>query len=300
MLPAVRADGPLRPRHIVEFTPEAQRPVDEILEQLEELYDAEGRFSCYSDLLEAVRQVFLGFCVQRSRLRATARAWQEALHDVLGGLEDATVLWTAWHSRIAAMLVDVDFVTWLVPEDSVDGAAFSTFRDGSVKLSWLLYSSVQLPVYSPGDATTLIFIAAQPKLASRPLARGARWIGHSQCSQQPSKLDFVSWAQLGSSAIIGLSLLGLIRTLSVPEPVKNFRRIEPCLRRLRLFADLVRGVAFLWAHGVKAFPVAEPVACPGLAAVRQLAVHTAQEGSSDILSNFPDPLSCFTHNYCTT
>ena len=112
-----------------------------LLEQLEELYDAEGRFSCYGDLLEAVRQVFLGFCVQRSRLRATARAWQEALHDVSGGFEDATVLWAAWHSRIAAMLVDVDFVTWLVPDDSVDGAAFSTFRDGVCQA---VLASVQL------------------------------------------------------------------------------------------------------------------------------------------------------------
>ena len=232
-------------------------------------------------------------------MRATARAWREALHDVLGGLEDASVLWASWHSRIADLLVDVDFVAWLVPDANADGAAVSTFRDGSVMLSWLTYSSVQLPVCTSGDASCLIFIAAQPSLASRPLARGVRWIGHSQCPQQPSKLDFVNWAQLGSSVIIGLSLLGLLRTLSVPEPVKTFRRIEPCLQRLRLFADLVRGVAFLWARGVKAFLVAEPVACSGLAATRQIATHIVQEGNSDVLSNFPDPLTCFTCNYCT-
>ena len=293
MLPAVRADGPLCQRNNAEFVPEARRPVEGILERLETLYASEHAFESYVDLLEAVRQAFLGFCAQRSRLRATVRAWNVAVHDVLDGLEDASVLWAVWHGRIAAFLSEVDFVDWLVPDNTSEGVVASTFRDGSVLLPWLSLQAVHLPTYQAGVASSLILVAAQARLHSRRLAKNVKWLGHTLCSQQPARLDFVGWAALGPAGIVGLSLLGLISTLSVTTPVKNYRQIEPRLRRLRLFADLVRGVAFLWTRGVRAFLVAEPVDCHGLAAVRQIAPYTTQADGVAVLSNFPDPLTLF-------
>ena len=69
---------------------------------------------------------------------------------------------------------------------------------------------------------------------------------------------------------------GLPSTLGVPVPLRSFRQLQPHLYRLRLFANIVRGVVALWHAGRPAFRLATNVACPGLDAVRQLALHRSE------------------------
>ena len=70
-------------------------------------------------------------------------------------------------------------------------------------------------------------------------------------------------------SVFGFLIGDLLPSVSFPSPVKNFRSFEPHLHRLRLYADLVRGVLHLWTRGVNAILVVEGVFCPGVAAMKK-------------------------------
>ncbi|CAE7760750.1 unnamed protein product, partial [Symbiodinium sp. CCMP2456] len=98
----------------VDFTPEVDRADDSVLCSLEDLFCCEDQGYSYDALLQAVRAVFAGVCLQVSRLKATAREWRCRLTSELQDNEDVSINWSTWHRRIADWICDVDFVEWLV------------------------------------------------------------------------------------------------------------------------------------------------------------------------------------------
>ena len=101
--------------------------------------------------------------------------------------------------------------------------------------------------------------------------------------------------------VLGFLIGDLLPSVSFPSPVKNFRSFEPHLHRLRLYADLVRGVLHLWTRGVNAILVVEGVFCPGVAAMKNAAPYVQTWNGRTALSNFAGAqafLSCFT-SFCS-
>ena len=292
MLPAVRAAGPTRQRHAQNFVPESRRPDESVLQGLEWLFCREDEVPDFISLLAEVRKLFLRTCLQQSRLRATAEAWRLRVQDELACSEEISVRWASWHSRISLHLCQIDFVEWLVPDAEEGDYAASTFRDCSVVLPWLSFEHVTLPSVEDSGGPGCTLISKDRSLLDRGLRPGVRWFGHQICSRQPSLLDFTAWSGNPHSTF-GFCLVGLLGSLAPVAPISTFKKLEPRLHSLRLFADLVRGVTLLWSHGVRAFLVAEPIDCPGLSAVRRLAPLTTTFESRLIISNFPEPLSSF-------
>ena len=293
MLPAVRAEGPLRPEIAETFVPESRRPDEPILDALEAFFCHDSSVPDFEPLCEAVRKVFCKSCLQQSRLRATAQEWQDRVQAELLRTEEVSVQWAAWHSKLATYLCHVDFVDWLVP-DAVDAdLVTSTFRDGSTVLPWLAVGTLALPRTFADATPQCVLVSAKKVLCQLSLRPEVHWLGHQACFQQPALLDFSAWAHDGSAFALGFCLAGLLGSLVLPAPISSYRMLEPKLCRLRLFADLVRGVVFLWSKGVRAFIVAEPVECPGLTVVRRIAPVTTTVGSLQVYSNCQEPLRLF-------
>ena len=91
---------------------------------------------------------------------------------------------------------------------------------------------------------------------------------------------------------------GLFHSLSSPIPLKNYRHVEPHMRRLRLHSDFIRGVLFLWTHSCPAILLYGHVCCPGIQALARLAPFAASLSDVHALGNCPcaDCFSCFILN----
>ena len=82
----------------------------------------------------------------------------------------------------------------------------------------------------------------------------------------------------------------------VSDSLWSFKNLQPPLCRLRLFAGIVRGAAFLWPHGQPAFLLTPVIACPGVGAVRRLEPRSSEVQGQRLMATFLDAsnvLSCF-------
>ena len=288
LLPAVLASGPSMQWSGEGFVPEAERPAQSILDGLTEIFCQPSQHPDFQELVSAVRSVFLGVCLQRSRLRATAKAWQAALLDELAQDEDVSLQWAAWHTKLAEWMCRVDFSEWLVPDSPETVRPLHTVRDSTVLLPWLSFDSLLMPGCAEPDHLGFRVIAAGRGLLGKRLCKEVQGLSHIQCMQSPHLLDFDSWVVEAPVCVIGFCLQHLLPAVSVPLPVNHYKGLAPSLGRLRLFADLVRGVLYLWSRGRPALLVTAPVDCPGLTAVKKAAPFTSRLGEVDLLSNFQD------------
>ncbi|CAE7660388.1 unnamed protein product, partial [Symbiodinium sp. CCMP2456] len=295
LLPAVTAHGPVAQWDGTGYIPESERPESSILLALEEIFSFPGDVCDYAGLIEALRKAFSGVCLQSSRLRATACAWRNALTAELGGNEDISIQWAAWHRKAADFVCAVDFSEWLVPEAVPTTDQHATYRDGILLLPWLSYDSLHIPPCSCECDFGLRLISGERRFLGRQCVRG-EWISHDSCSAQPSRLDFEGWASAGRGTATVLDVSGLTGSTTAPSLVRNFRTLLPGLQRLRLFADLVRGALFLWTRGVPAIIVAPPVDCPGIAALKRIAHDVSVSGDATVMSNFPG-FTCDGYSY---
>ncbi|CAE7598145.1 unnamed protein product [Symbiodinium sp. CCMP2456] len=289
MLPAVTASGPVLPQVPVAFIPEVDRADDSVLSSLEDLFCCDDRGYSYDTLIQAVKAAFAGVCLQVSRLKATAREWRHRLTSELQDNEDVSINWSTWHRRIADWICDVDFVEWLVPCAIDTTKAHATFRDGTVLLPWLSFHALCVSPVGLHEGLRLRVISGTRRLLGDRLIQSVVWLCHEQCFRQPLLLNFGDWIRSRSDWVCGFCLAGLLSTTALPSPVRHFKSLERSLHRLRLFADLVRGVLHLWLNEVPAFLVAAPSDCPGLAAVKRVAPYCVQSGDCEVLSNFADP-----------
>ena len=288
-LPAVTASGRRRQWSGSGFVPEPERADTAVLEGLTEIFGHPDEYFDVDAVLAAFRDVFLGVCLQKTRLRATAVAWHQLVVEELNREEEVSIRWVTWHSRIADWLCKVDFAAWLVPDASDAVRPTAPFRDSTVLLPWLSFDSFLLPVCCEVLDLGLPVVGAERKLFGRKLRTCVHFHSHLQCMQSPSLLDFGLWISEHTPCVTGFCLLGLLPSLSVPSPIKHFKALAPQLGRLRLLADLVRGVLHLWSHGCPAFLVSAPIECPGLVAVKKAALVTSHHGGVEILSNFQGP-----------
>ena len=286
MLPAVDASGPKGVFERHQHVPEPMRPVEEVLTSLEDLFIQEPASWDYQGLLVEARRIFAGHCLQNSRLKATAKAWQTAVCDELASGTKFDPTWVNWHTRLAAFLVEVDFADWLVPDAAEPVKDCATFRDASLTLPWLSFASLVLPVGVVSDSHSLTFLASGLGVGDFSFSKRCQLIHFHECFCEPTVLDFAGWSKQRDSRVFAFFVGDLLSSIAFPGPVKNFRSLEPHLQRLRLFADLVRGILHLWTWGVSAVFVGESVSCPGLAAVRRAAPHVQVWNGRTTLSNF--------------
>ena len=246
LAPATQAHGPSRQWETTQIEDEPERPSTDILDRLTDCPCHEERsFASYQSLLEGLRVIFSGECLQQSRLRATARSWHRQLEELFQNDEEWSVNWSAWHCRAADFLETVDFVEWLLPEAREGCDSSSTFRDAAVVLPWLDCSHVVLPeVTTAGPLITRAF--AINRISCSPFHVPLRTTCE-QCTRDPSCLDFTAHASdPPGNGILLLSGVGLISELEAPKPLRSFRYLEGRLRNLRLFSDFVRGTLRLW------------------------------------------------------
>ena len=289
-LPAVTASGPHCQWTGNGFIPEPERADSIVLDGLTEIFGQPVNFPDFDIVLRAVRGVFLGVCLQHTRLRATARAWKQLVEEELSQDEDISVRWASWHARIADWLCRVDFAQWLVPSASPEPQSTSTFRDCTLLLPWLSFDSVHLPICCEVLDLGLRVVSAERRLFDGKLHSTTHFLSHEQCIQHPTLLDFGLWISEQPTCVFGFCLTGLIPSLAVPSPIKHYKALAPQLGRLRLFADLVRGVLHLWTHGRPAYLVSTQIDCPGLAAVKKAAPVTSRHRGVEIFSNFQGPV----------
>ncbi|CAE7375700.1 unnamed protein product [Symbiodinium sp. CCMP2456] len=303
MLPAVVASGPRQPPCNGHFVVEAQRAHEGILSALSEIFCHPEDHPSFESLVCAARTAFCAACLQQSRLSATAKAWKAMLEEELASSLDVAAHWIDWQRRLADFLCSVDFADWLVPDTKDPLRVVATFREASVLLPWLSFDSLCLPPPGPYEPERRILVSADRIVGGCPCDLAVQWLSHASCKQQPELLDFLGWAQCGASLIVGLSVVGLLSSLSVPSPVRSYKSLEPNLASLRLFADIVRGTFFLLSKGVRAFVVSAQIDCPGLSALGNLAPVKERIGSQEVLSNFGRVSAagfCFTSiNACT-
>ena len=286
LLPAVDASGPkgVFGRH--QHVPEPLRPDDDVLLALEDLFVQDPVSWDYQELLAEAQRIFAGKCLQNSRLKATAKAWQTAVTEEIASGTKLDPTWVDWHTRLAAYLVEVDFAAWLVPEAVEPVKDCATFRDASLALPWLSFTSLVLPVGVFKDSHPLTVVASGLCAGDLRFSKRCQLISFSECFSAPTVLDFVGWSKQRDSRVFAFFAGDLLSAITFPSPVKNFRSLEPHLHRLRLFADLVRGILHLWTWGVSAVFVVESVSCPGLAAVQRAAPQVQIWNGRTTLSNF--------------
>ena len=289
-LPAVTASGPQCQWSGAGYIPESDRAEPSILDGLTEIFVQPTAFADFDALVSAARRAFLGACLQQTRLRATAVAWKQLLEEELGRAEEVPALWASWHTRLADWLLQVDFAAWLVPDVTDHERPTPSFKDCSLLLPWLSFDPCVLPVCCEVLDLGLRVIGAERALFGRKLHPDVHFLSHDLCMRTSSHLDFSSWISESPPRVIGFSVLGLLASLSVPVPLRHYKKLAPQLSRLRLFADLVRGIFYLWTHGRPAFLVSAPVDCPGLVAVKKTALVTSHQGDIEILSNFQGPI----------
>ena len=157
-------------------------------------------------------------------------------------------------------------------------------------LPWLTFDPEILPPCCEVLDLGLRVVGDDCRLFGSRLCSEVAFLSHAQCIQTPSLLDFGLWTSEQPPRVIGFSLLGLLPSLAVPTPLRNFKALSPRLGRLRLFADLVRGVFHLWTRGRPAFLISVPFDCPGLAAVKNAAPVSSRHGGIEIISNFQGPV----------
>ncbi|CAE7243279.1 unnamed protein product [Symbiodinium sp. CCMP2592] len=292
--PAVTAAGPKQPACPDDYIPESQRADEDILAALEDVFAHPGPVHDFTGLVEAARIHFSRTCLQGSRLRATAVQWRSTLREELDRCDDVPVQWAAWHTRLADLLCEVDFAAWLVPAPDGTQPQVSTFRDAAAALSGLALDFVHIPRCLPSASDPVFYFAAVPA----PGSSDPQWsfVPHDTCLTDPSHLDFASWSRTPTS-VRGFSLVGLLSDFSCPSPMRSYKQLLPHLRRLRLFADFVRGVVLLWTSGCPAFLVVPPISCPGIEVVRRLARYRRKEHFGEFFANFPEAdsfVQCFT------
>ena len=290
LLPAVTASGPQQQWSAEGFVPESDRADSVILDNLSEIFCQPGEFLDIESLLQAIRKVFLRVCLQKSRLYATAVEWKRLLDEELSVEEDLPIRWTAWHGRIADWLCQADYAAWLVPDTVDPEPASATFRDCALLLPWLSFDWLILPVCAEVLDLRLSVIGERNWLFGRKLRPEVQFHSHQSCIRSPSLLDFGHWISARPPRVFGFCLLGLLPSLSAPKPIRHYRSLSGQLGRLRLLADLVRGVLHLWAHGRPAFLVSASFDCPGLAAVKKAAMVTSRHDGIEIHSNFQGPI----------
>ncbi|CAE7903521.1 ML4 [Symbiodinium sp. KB8] len=220
----------------------AGNSTQEVLTSLEDLFIQEPASWDYQGLLVEARRIFAGHCLQNSRLKATAKAWQTAVCDELASGTKFDPTWVNWHTRLAAFLVEVDFADWLVPDAAEPVKDCATFRDASLTLPWLSFASLVLPVGVVSDSHSLTFLASGLGVGDFSFSKRCQLIHFHECFCEPTVLDFAGWSKQRDSRVFAFFVGDLLSSIAFPGPVKNFRSLEPHLQRLRLFADLVRGL----------------------------------------------------------
>ncbi|CAE7526831.1 unnamed protein product [Symbiodinium sp. CCMP2592] len=283
--PAVTASGPVPRGCNPLYIPESQRASEEVLRKLEDIFAHPSLEGDFAQLLEAVRSAFQGQCLQVTRLRATATAWQEALHQELERCEEISVEWATWHHRIADFLTRVDFVAWLVPDPTAVQHGIATFRDAATILPWLITELLHIEC-STADCCTGTWLCARNRPSGCSDDDKLEFVSHDSCFRDPSLIDITSWCQ-SAGPVRGFCLLGLLSSLVFPTSLRSYKQLFPHLLRLRLFADAVRGTLQLWTAGRPAFCVVQHFPCPGLEVVRKIAPVSIDCGGYQILANFP-------------
>ncbi|CAE7242191.1 unnamed protein product [Symbiodinium sp. CCMP2592] len=284
MCPVITAEGPACLVPPAAFIPEPQRADPQILQDLEDLFAHPCEVTTLTELLQIVRGIFQRVCLQRSRLQATAAAWRRELaHN-----EDVSVMWSAWHVQIADFLCQTDIVEWLSHEAQGSVSGHSTFRDSAAMLSRLSFDFVSLPPSTSTVHDAVTFCAASPKIQGNPVPDWWQHTEHARFIADPKLFRVKEWCADSKAVIRGFCLGGLLSDLSAPMPLRSFRRLEPQLHRLRLFADIIRGIVELWLSGRPAFILCPAIVCPGLDAISRLSRFQCEKHGLRILSNFPD------------
>ena len=103
--PATQASGPPQQWDFTVGVDEKDRPCQEVLRLLEDLFfNGSDHITAWADLLRKYRECFGKICLQRTRLYATAAKWKQDIAEVLEADEDIDVRWAAWHSSAARLL----------------------------------------------------------------------------------------------------------------------------------------------------------------------------------------------------
>ncbi|CAE7945161.1 unnamed protein product [Symbiodinium sp. KB8] len=253
LLPAVTASGPQQQWSADGYVPESDRADSSIIAGLSEIFCQPNAFLDFESLLQAIRRVFLRACLQKSRLYATAVEWKRLLDEELSAEEDFPLQWTAWHGRIADWLCQADYAAWLVPDAVDPEPASATFRDGALLLPWLSFDWLALPVCVEVLDLSLSVIGERNWLFGHKLRSEVSFLSHQSCIRSPSLLDFGHWISAWPPRVFGFCLLGLLPSLALPMPIKNYRSLSGHL---------------------------------GLAAVKKAALVTSRHDGIEIHSNF--------------
>ncbi|CAE7351211.1 HERC2 [Symbiodinium sp. CCMP2592] len=283
LLPAVRAQGPSARWDFTPVVDEPQQPSAALLQALEECFchDAK-RLESWTALVDCVRSHFQSQCLQVSRLQATAKQWYTQLLCTLEQDEDWDVQWTAWHQRLARLLLEVDFIEWLGDGAGTPELLASTFRDAEILTPWLELEGVHIQTLpAPSTVSKCFAYSSNPPVWFRP----------TDC-EVVQLLDFAAWGCLPSTAgLVFLSGLGLDVSFSHPHPISSFKHLSGPLDRLRVLSDLIRGLFHLWTKAVPACIVLPRISCPTVEVIRKLAPHRTQVHCAEVLANF-EPEAC--------
>ena len=281
LLPAVQAEGPRQFWNGAPCPLEAERPSEEVLLRLEDVFAHAEQF-CHSleVLLQAYQTAFSSVCLQQSRLRATATEWASRLQEQFAEDEDQGLQWFSWHSTLASRLLEVDWLAWLVPDPRAQSPNVATFQDAEVALPWLQFDHLSI-------ARTPIPIQTGFCLALERVDVCASWtfqdFWEGLCPR-----DFTQWCLENTpTQLVVLSCKGLLSSLAVPAAIKSFTVLEGDLRRLRLYSDLLRGALHLWQHRCPTVVILPDTLCVGSAALRQAAPYSSTVAGTSVIGNCP-------------
>ena len=153
----------------------------------------------------------------------------------------------------------------------------STFRDAATVLPWVALDLLEVDRCSVASLSDLWFLAAKPTSGGPFRFPSEALVTHDSCIAEPGLLAFASWSVDSHLPVRSFCL----DSLEYPSPMHSFNQLSSRLHRLRLFADVVRGVLLLWTLGRPAFLITPPFSCPGLDVVCQLGkVRLARDGFS--------------------
>ncbi|CAE7698157.1 unnamed protein product [Symbiodinium sp. CCMP2592] len=278
LLPAVRAQGPQGQWDFTPAVDEQDQPSDAILCRLEDCFCNEGEaYTDWSTLVEAIRAIFCGECLQLSRLKATARQWSQQLQAEIDRDEEWEIRWVSWHLRLSRLLQEVDFVEWLSDEGCTPSLVTSTFRDAEILTPWLelhnvAVTSVPVPVswgWCFSGTGVLPPWAECPPDCIRDTLDGGNWIDADR-----------------TDGLIFLSGAGLRVSFCPPQPMRSFKSLSTPLQHLRLLSDAVRGTFHLWTKRVPACILLPETSCQTVEVVRKCAPFRLHSDEGELFANF--------------
>ncbi|OLQ09359.1 Ankyrin-1 [Symbiodinium microadriaticum] len=196
------------------------------LAQIEELFAQDPAEWSYPAVLAEAKRVFASKCLQHSRLRATAEAWQAAVREELDGNDEVDREWAAQHTRLADFLTSVDFADWLVPEATPSVKEHATFRDAATLLPWISLTSLTVAAVGlpSSPSLTLVLDGYRVDCAGQPECP-LHLVSFDDCFRSPAVLDFLRNTPVPCNSVFGFLVGNLLPSTSFPRPIKNYRSL---------------------------------------------------------------------------